>query len=67
MSWDRALDLLAQELRRTAQPERIFGGSYGWSSAGRFHHAQSQVHRFLNTTLGGYVRIVNSYSAGAAW
>jgi len=22
---------------------------YGWSSAGRFHHAQSQVHRFLNT------------------
>ena len=35
-------------------------------SAGRFHHAQSQVHRFLNTTLGGYVRSVNSYSAGAA-
>ena len=30
VSWDRALDLLARELRRTA-PERIFGGSYGWS------------------------------------
>ncbi|TDH62791.1 Asp-tRNA(Asn)/Glu-tRNA(Gln) amidotransferase GatCAB subunit C [Dankookia rubra] len=65
VSWDRALDLLARELGRTA-PERIFGGSYGWSSAGRFHHAQSQVHRFLNTALGGYVRSVNSYSAGAA-
>ena len=27
--------------------EAVFGGSYGWSSAGRFHHAQSQLHRFL--------------------
>jgi biotin/methionine sulfoxide reductase len=44
----------------------IYGGSYGWSSAGRFHHAQSQLHRFLNTALGGYVRSVNSYSAGAS-
>ena len=26
----------------------VFGGSYGWASAGRFHHAQSQLHRFLN-------------------
>ena len=34
------------------------------SSAGRFHHAQGQVHRFLNS-LGGYTRSVNSYSAGA--
>ena len=47
-------------------PQAVFGGSYGWSSAGRFHHAQSQVHRFLNTAFGGYVRSVNSYSAGAS-
>src|SRR5690242_18252499 len=69
MSWDRVLDLLARELKRvrdTHGPEAVFGGSYGWSSAGRFHHAQSQVHRFLNTSLGGYVRSVNSYSAGAS-
>ncbi len=69
MEWDAVLDLLAQELRRvqsTVGPQGIFGGSYGWSSAGRFHHAQSQVHRFLNTTLGGYVRSVNSYSSGAS-
>ena len=44
----------------------MFGGSYGWASAGRFHHAQSQIHRFLNTALGGYVKSVNSYSSGAA-
>ncbi|WP_093306209.1 molybdopterin-dependent oxidoreductase [Variovorax sp. NFACC27] len=69
MAWDEVLDRLAAELRRVQREhgcEAIFGGSYGWSSAGRFHHAQSQVHRFLNTTLGGYVRSVNSYSAGAS-
>ncbi len=69
VSWERALDLAAQELQRVRDQhgaKAIFGGSYGWSSAGRFHHAQSQVHRFLNTTLGGYVRSVNTYSAGSS-
>jgi biotin/methionine sulfoxide reductase len=68
MDWPQVLDLLAAELRRvyaTHGAEAVFGGSYGWASAGRFHHAQSQVHRFLNT-LGGYVRSANSYSAGAS-
>ncbi len=50
--------------RRPRGNASVFGGSYGWSSAGRFHHAQSQVHRFLNA-LGGYVRHVDSYSLGA--
>ena len=66
--WDEALDLVAKELARVkaAYSNRaIFGGSYGWSSAGRFHHAQSQVHRFLNS-IGGYVRHQDSYSLGAA-
>ena len=66
--WDEALDLVAGELKRVkdAHSNRaIFGGSYGWSSAGRFHHAQSQVHRFLNA-IGGYVRHQDSYSLGAA-
>jgi biotin/methionine sulfoxide reductase len=69
VTWDRALDLLAAELTRvrdTHGPGAIFGGSYGWSSAGRFHHVQSQLHRFLNTVLGGYVRSVNSYSGAAS-
>jgi biotin/methionine sulfoxide reductase len=43
----------------------IFGGSYGWGSAGRFHHAQSQIHRFLNS-IGGYTRSVNNYSNAAS-
>uniref|UniRef100_UPI003F499CEA molybdopterin guanine dinucleotide-containing S/N-oxide reductase n=1 Tax=Cupriavidus necator TaxID=106590 RepID=UPI003F499CEA len=69
MAWDEVMDRIASELRRVTAAygaEAVFGGSYGWSSAGRFHHAQSQVHRFLNTAIGGYVRSVNSYSAGAS-
>jgi biotin/methionine sulfoxide reductase len=69
IEWDRVLGMLARELTRVRDahgPGAIFGGSYGWASAGRFHHAQSQLHRFLNISLGGYVRSVNSYSAGAS-
>jgi biotin/methionine sulfoxide reductase len=69
MSWDAVLDLLGGELRRIRDVHGaggVFGGSYGWASAGRFHHAQSQVHRFLNCAFGGYVASVNSYSSGAA-
>jgi len=69
VSWDRALDLAAHALRSVydseSGPRSVFGGSYGWSSAGRFHHAQSQVHRFLNC-LGGYVSSRNTYSSAAA-
>ncbi|WP_037072927.1 molybdopterin guanine dinucleotide-containing S/N-oxide reductase [Rhizobium sp. PDO1-076] len=69
VSWETALDLLAAELRRVrdvAGPGGIFGGSYGWASAGRFHHAQSQIHRFLTIACGGYVGSVTSYSSGAS-
>ncbi len=68
VSWPEALDHVAAELRRVYAahgPRGVFGGSYGWASAGRFHDAQSQIHRFLNLA-GGYVRSVNSYSSGAA-
>ncbi|AXC50647.1 Asp-tRNA(Asn)/Glu-tRNA(Gln) amidotransferase GatCAB subunit C [Paracoccus suum] len=67
VDWDTALDLVAEEItavRAEFGNGAIFGGSYGWSSAGRFHHAQSQVHRFLNCA-GGYVRSVQNYSFAA--
>jgi len=67
VSWDELTELLADELRRivdTHGNEAIYGGSYGWASAGRFHHAQSQVHRFLKM-LGGYTFSRHSYSLGA--
>lgn len=67
VSWQQALDIAAEEIDRVRSQhsnEAIFGGSYGWASAGRFHHAQSQLHRFLGCA-GGYTDSVNSYSVAA--
>ncbi|MDR3375687.1 MAG: molybdopterin-dependent oxidoreductase [Ancalomicrobiaceae bacterium] len=64
VGWDEALDMAASELSRVIKTHgnrAIFAGSYGWASAGRFHHAQSQLRRFLNT-IGGYVSAVDTYS-----
>jgi biotin/methionine sulfoxide reductase len=68
VGWDEALDLVAAELDRVRGEhgnQAIFGGSYGWASAGRFHHAQSQLHRLLNAA-GGYTSSRGSYSTGTS-
>jgi biotin/methionine sulfoxide reductase len=68
VSWEKAEQLVAAELSRVKTEfgnQSIFGGSYGWSSAGRFHHAQSQLHRFLKC-IGGYTRSVGTYSFASA-
>lgn len=68
VSWPRAIELVTGELTRVKNQygnEAIYGGSYGWSSAGRFHHAQSQLKRFLNA-IGGFTYSVNTYSYAAA-
>jgi biotin/methionine sulfoxide reductase len=65
--WDEALDIAAAEMARIRAAhgdEAIYGGSYGWASAGRFHHAQSQIHRFLNCG-GGYTASIGNYSYAA--
>lgn len=68
VTWEKAEKLVAAELTRVRDNfgnSAIYAGSYGWASAGRFHHAQSQVHRFLNC-IGGYTRSKNTYSFAAA-
>ena len=68
VAWNTALDLVAAELRRVREnygAEAIFGGSYGWSSAGCIHHARSLVRRFLSAS-GGHVDQLGNYSWGAA-
>ena len=68
VSWDRALDLAAGEIDRIREEHgngAIYAGSYGWSSAGRFHHAVSQLHRFMSAA-GGYVSSRETYSLAAA-
>jgi biotin/methionine sulfoxide reductase len=68
VEWEQALAIVAGEVDRIRKDHgnaAIYGGSYGWASAGRFHHAQSQIHRFLNV-IGGYTRSVQNYSFAAA-
>lgn len=68
VEWDEALDLVSSEIQRVRGAygdTAIFGGSYGWSSAGRLHHARSLVRRFLFQG-GGCVDQVGNYSWGAA-
>lgn len=67
VSWDEATALVAGEIDRVRHAfgnASIFAGSYGWTSAGRFHHAPTQVKRMLNL-VGGYTGHVDTYSIAA--
>lgn len=68
VSWGDALDLVARELERVRAAHgfsAIYAGSYGWASAGRFHHAQSQLKRFFRR-FGGATFSRDTYSYAAA-
>ena len=68
VSWEEAEKIVGDELARISREhgnEAIYAGSYGWASAGRFHHAQSQMKRFLNC-IGGYTTSRDTYSFAAA-
>lgn len=68
VDWDVALDLVAAENRQVRDqygPSGLFTGSYGWSSAGRLHHARSLVRRFYFAGGGGVDQLGN-YSWGSA-
>ncbi|MEM1065609.1 MAG: molybdopterin-dependent oxidoreductase, partial [Pseudomonadota bacterium] len=68
VDWNTALDLVADDIARVRDQHghsALFAGSYGWSSAGRFHHARSQIRRFYGA-LGGFADQTGNYSWGAA-
>ena len=68
VSWEDAFELVSKDIKRVISKygnESIYAGSYGWASAGRFHHAQSHLRRFLNL-IGGYTYSKNTYSYAAA-
>lgn len=67
LPWDEALDLVAAEIARVARDHgnaAIFAGSYGWTSAGRFHHAPTLLKRMLNL-VGGFTGHADTYSTAA--
>ena len=48
VSWDKALDLVADELQRVEKnygPAGTFAGSYGWMSPGSLHNCQTLLRR----------------------
>ena len=68
VSWNEAILYASNELKRIKKKygnKSIYAGSYGWASAGRFHHAKSQLNRFFNL-FGGFSYSVQSYSYAAA-
>ncbi|HJN53131.1 MAG: trimethylamine-N-oxide reductase TorA [Pseudomonadales bacterium] len=67
VSWDSALDLVADELQRVKQkhgPTAIYAGNQNWKSSGRFHNCGAALTRLLNL-LGGYSPSYTNYSTGA--
>jgi biotin/methionine sulfoxide reductase len=68
VSWDEALSLVCDELVRVKElhgNQAIYGGCYGWASAGRLHHSPSVLKRFMGLH-GGYVDKAGNHSFGAA-
>ena len=67
VSWDTALDLIANEMKRVHKeysPQSIYGGSYGWYCVGSLNNPQALLGRMLHTT-GGYTSRTCTYSTHA--
>lgn len=68
VSWDQALELVANELKRVREtygPQSIYGGSYGWMSSGNLGSARNLLQRVLNLN-GGFTGHYGDYSTGCA-
>lgn len=55
VSWDEALDLVHNQLKRIRDEHGstgIFAGSYGWFSCGSLHASRTLLHRYMNATGG---------------
>lgn len=68
VSWDKAIELVANELVRVREkhgPSGIFGSSIGWKSVGKLHNCRTLLSRMLKFN-GGFVAGSGDYSTGAA-
>ena len=67
VSWEKAYDLIADELKRVYKnygPNAVFGGSYGWFCVGSLNNPQALVGRMLGIA-GGYTSRTCTYSTHA--
>ncbi|MVA23848.1 molybdopterin-dependent oxidoreductase [Agrobacterium vitis] len=69
VDWNEALSAISNVLDNAITDHgnsSIFAGSYGWASAGRFHHPKTQLQRYLGLR-GGYTGQIHSYSIAAGY
>ena len=67
VSWDKALDLVAGELKRVKEQygvASIYAGNPGWRKVGKLHNSSSALGRLMNLH-GGCTRGSGDYSTGA--
>lgn len=67
VSWEKALELVANEIKRTHKEfgdDAIYGGSYGWYCVGSLNNPQALLGRMLHIT-GGYTSRTCTYSTHA--
>lgn len=67
VSWEKAFDLIADELKRVYKsygPNAVYGGSYGWFCVGSLNNPQALVGRMLGVA-GGYTSRTLTYSTHA--
>ncbi|WP_319496137.1 trimethylamine-N-oxide reductase TorA [uncultured Cohaesibacter sp.] len=67
VSWDKALELVAGEIKRVQEeigPWGIYTGTYGWQSNGRVSNGQNMLKRLMNLTGGSVVSSSNYSKAG---
>lgn len=68
VTWDEALDLVADEIKRVQEKhgyKSIYAGSYGWYCVGRLHNPQRVMNRMMKIA-GGYVGRTGDYSTAAS-
>ncbi|NLK65952.1 MAG: molybdopterin-dependent oxidoreductase [Campylobacteraceae bacterium] len=67
VSWDEALDLVANELKRVYKEygkDAVYGGNFGWHCVGIVNNPETLLKRMLNT-IGGFTDKTLSYSRHA--
>lgn len=67
VTWEKALDLVASELKRLQEQEgpwSVYAGSYGWRSSGEIGNPQIMLTRLMNLN-GGAVFSSSNYSKAA--
>lgn len=68
VSYDKAIKLIANELKKTRKQkgiESVFAGAYGWKSSGNVQNSRILLHRFMNQS-GGFTGSLGDYSSGAS-